>query len=200
MQNFFRERKKDISFVNITWSLSTLAKLIIAKKQNLQNEENFDYYFFDGVRFCARMKMITSMTKKSTKETYQNRLDEKPYDFDEKNMKVNECKWKLKLSRFLHWWKNENYICAELGFKVFRTFDSGLIMRRILIETYIWVGSPVNARADEGDELMTTLVNHKAANWGKIFLFLAFNSFIFLDYWEAPEKGAHQLTLFRIRI
>ena len=43
MQNFFRERKKDISFVNITWSLSTLAKVSIAKKQKDEND-----YFDDG--------------------------------------------------------------------------------------------------------------------------------------------------------
>ena len=57
------------------------------KTQNLQNEEDYDYDFFNSVRFCARMKMITSMTKKSTKETNQNQLGEKmlKFDFDETN-------------------------------------------------------------------------------------------------------------------
>ena len=114
------------------------------------------------------------------------------FDFDETNTweltSINECKWKLKLSRLQHWWKKENYICAELEIKVFRTFASGLIMRRILIETYVWVCAPVDARADEGDELMTTLVNHEAANWEKIFLFIAFDSIIFLDYWEGSWR------------
>ena len=84
--------------------------------------------------------------------------------------------------------------------KVFRTFASGLIMRRKLIETYIWVCTPIDARADEGDELMTTLVNHEAANWGKIFLFLGFDYFYVLIIEKAPGKGAHHLILFRIRI
>ena len=84
--------------------------------------------------------------------------------------------------------------------KVFRTFASGLIMRRKLIETYIWVCAPIDARADEGDELMTTLVNHEAANWGKIFLFLGFDYFYVLIIEKAPGKGAHHLILFRIRI
>ena len=30
---------------------------------------------------------------------------------------------------------------------------------------YIWVGPPVDARADEGDELVASLVDDKAADW-----------------------------------
>ena len=72
------KKKKDNSLENKTWSLSTLAKVIIAIKPKIcKNEEDYDYDVFDSVRFCARMKMITSMTEKSTKETYQNRLGEK---------------------------------------------------------------------------------------------------------------------------
>ena len=48
------------------------------KTQNLQNEEYHDHDVFDNsVRFCAMMKMTISMTEKSTKEIYQNRLGEK---------------------------------------------------------------------------------------------------------------------------
>ena len=78
MHNFFLEKKKDNSLENKTWSLSTLAKVIIAMKPKIcKNEEYYDYDVFDSVKFCARMKMISSLTEKSTKETSQNRLGEK---------------------------------------------------------------------------------------------------------------------------